>query len=231
MTETTAQTGQVIQANFDNTVETKEMAFRFKKDKLGNQRQAITLQAQIPSVEGIVAILETGGNGLKLLQEAIFDVIRATVAGDIAEDATFNQTTYDNSRIVLKSKDEDGNDVETELFKYSWEAIANMPREDRRANAIPAEVWEAFSKDYLEIMPSVTGKTQEQVGNAITVYVKKFSMVKTNKPVLESLKIQLGLFMEHCKNVEDYADILELLLRKVDDYLKADDVEKLISNL
>jgi hypothetical protein len=222
---------KAINPNFDVQVDAKELAFRFKKDKLGNQRQAFTLTVGVPSVEGLIAIIEAGGNGLKLLQEAAADVTRATIAGDVADDTSFNQTTYDTAKLTLKSKNEAGEEVETTLPKYSWEAIANMPREDRRANAIPTEVWEAFGADYLEVMPSVTGKTAEQVGNAVTVYQKKFSMVKTNKPVLESLKTQLGLYMEHSKKVEDFTEILELLLRKLEEFQKSDDVEKLVANL
>lgn len=212
-------------ANFDNTLDSQEFKFRFKTDKLGNTRQAFKIDAKVPSVEGIMEILGKGGNGLKMLLDVCADTLRGAVAADVSENEKFDQAVYDSS--VIKLKQEDGTEIE--VHRYSWEGIANLPKEDRRS--IPAEAWEAFSKAYLEIMPAVANKTQEQVGNAIQVYVKKFAQVKTNKPVLSQLKQQLALFIENCKNADDFVEILELLDRKADEYLKSDDVEKLVANL
>lgn len=203
---------QTITPNFDSTVDAKEFNFRFKKDKLGNQRKPVQITAGVPSVEGIVKILETGGKGLELLQDAMYDVIRSAIAAWVADDENASQQTID-------------------LSKFTWEAIANQPREDRRASSITPEQWSAFAADYQAAMPGITGKSAEQIANATVVYLKKFSIVKTNKPVIEALKIQLALYAENSPNAEEYSDILELLLRKADNYLKADDVEMLVANL
>ena len=208
MTEQTA----TIKPNFDSSVDGKEFNFRFKKDKLGNQRKAVQLTAGVPSVEGIVKILETGGKGLELLQDAMYDVVRSALAGWVADDESASQTTLDFS-------------------KFTWEAIANQPREDRRASSITPEQWTAFAADYQAVMPGITGKSAEQVANATVVYLKKFSIVKTNKDVLNALKTQLALYADNSPNAEEHSEILELLVRKADTYLKADDVEQLVSNL
>jgi hypothetical protein len=63
------------------------------------------------------------------------------------------------------------------------------------------------------------------------VYVNKFSIVKTNKKVLEKLNDQLTIFVENTKNGEDFADIIELLQGKLELYLNSNDVELLINNL
>lgn len=217
-----------IQANFDKTVDATDFKFRFKKDKLGNQRANVELKAYVPSVEGIIAILEKGGKGLELLKDAISDTVRSAIAADVAEDEKYAQATFDAATLQLK--DEKG-EVTATLPKYSWEAIANQPREDRRASTIDTETWEAFAKDYQEVMPGVTAKSAEAVANATIVFLKKFSIVKTNKDVLAKLKEQLGLYMEHSKNAEQFSEIIELLLKKVDTYLGADDVQKLVENL
>ena len=203
---------EAITPAFDKTVDSKDFKFRFKKDKLGNQRANVEIKGLVPSVEGIVAILEKGGKGLELLQEAAYDVIRDALGGYVADNENASQSTIDWS-------------------KFTWEAIANQPREDRRSASIAPEVWEAFAKDYIEIMPSVTGKNVDAVTTATAIYLKKFSLVKTNKEVLNKLKEQLGLYMEHTKNGEDFQEILDLLLRKIDTYLKADDISLLIQNL
>jgi hypothetical protein len=199
-----------INVNVDNTVDLKEFKFRFKKDKLGNQRPTVELKLPVPSVEGIVSILERGGKGLELLLDVVSDTIRSAAASYVADDEKISQTSFPVEKIL-------------------WEAIANAPRAERRS--IAEEIWEAFAKDYIEIMPSVTGKSVEAVTNATVVFLKKFTIVKTNKEVLAKLKEQLGLYMEHSKNAEQFAEVLELLLAKVDSYLNANDTEMLIANL
>ena len=71
-----------IQANFDNTVDVREYKFHFKtvKDKdsgIETKRPTIELKLPVPSVEGIIAILEAGGKQLELLQSAVGDIIVA----------------------------------------------------------------------------------------------------------------------------------------------------------
>lgn len=201
-----------IQANYDKNVDTKDFTFHFKKDKLGNKRASVELKLPVPSVEGIVSILEKGGKELELLQDAIYDVIRGQAASIVSDDEKISQATFP-------------------LDKVTWEAIANMPKADRRSSNIDAAVWEAFAKDYIDTMPAVTNKSVEAVTNATVVYLKKFSIVKTNKEVISKLKDQLALYVEHSKNAEQFAEIIELLAAKADSYLNANDVELLVQNL
>jgi len=208
MTEATAQ----ISANFDKFVDAKEFNFRFKKDKMGMQRQAVKLSVGVPSVEGIVQILEAGGKGLELLQEALYDTIQSALRPWVADTDNASQDTID-------------------LSKFTWDAIANQPREDRRSATISEESWKGFAADYIAVMPSVSGKTAAQVGNAVEVYTRKLTPVKTNKPVLQALQVQLSLYIEHSPNAAEYEDVLEFLLRRIENYLKADDVEALVANL
>lgn len=205
-----------IVPNFDNTVESVAMKFRFKKDKLDSQRPTVEISALVPSLEGIVAILESGdAKQQELLKEAMYNVIRGAVAADVAEDETFSQDTFDKDF----SK------------KYSWGAIANQDRADRRATSITAESWAAFAADYVEIMPAVANKKKEAVELAAGVFVKKFSSVKTNKEILAVLKNQLALYVEHTKKGEEFSEIIEVLTKKLDTYMKADDPALLLQGL
>lgn len=203
---------QTINANFDKTLDSATMRFRFRKDKLGNTRSPVEIVAGVPSIEGIVKILENGGKGLELLQEAIHDTVRNAINNWVADDEKASQATFKQE-------------------KFTWEAIANQPREDRRASAISAETWEAFAKDYQEIMPGITGKSQNAISSATEVYLKKFSIIKTRKDLIAKLKDQLALFAEHTKSGDQFADILELLNKKADTYIGAEDTELLIGNL
>lgn len=199
-----------VTPNFDKTVDAAEFKFRFKKDKNEFQRPTVELKGFVPSVEGIVAILEAGGKGLDLLKEAMYDVVRDAVGSYVADNEAASQ---DNMP----------------WEKFTWEAIANAPREDRRT--IAKEVWEAFGADYLAVMPGVTNKSAEAVGNAVQVYLKKFSIIKTNKPILAKLKEQLGLYMEHSPKAGDFTEVLDVLNKKLDLYLNSNETEQLISNL
>lgn len=198
-----------ITVNSNNLVDMQAFTFRFKKDKLGNKRQTVELKLPVPSVEGIVEILKAGGKQLELLQDAIYATVKS-VAGDIVSDnEKINQENFPVAQIY-------------------WDAIANTPRAERAT--ISAEQWEAFVADYTNVMPSVAGKTAEQVGLACQIYVKKFVQIKTNKPLLKKLQEQLALYLE-TPNAEQFQDVLELLLRRLDTYISAEEPMILAENL
>lgn len=178
---------------------------------MGNQRPTVELKnVPVPNENYVVTILEKGGKELKLLLEMMAGTVRNTAATIVSDDEKITAENFP-------------------MEKVSWEAIANQERAERAT--ISQETWEAFAKEYLEIMPALTGKTPDQLGNAIQVYLKKFAIVKTNKPVLSKLRDQLTIFVENTKNGEDFADILELLQGKLELYLNSNDVELLVANL
>jgi hypothetical protein len=190
----------------------REMSFRFKKDKLGNQRPTVKFDGvPVPSFGAFLSILEAGGKQLELLEDAAADVIRSVLAEFVSENEAINPETFDYSTI-------------------SWEAIANMPKQDRRVSTIPAETWQAFVEDYTSIMVSMTGKSKEAVELACEIYVKKMAPVKTNKKALGKLQEQLAIYSS-TNNAENFAEILELLVRRCETYLKADDPQILAENL
>lgn len=210
MTETTAIQTDVV-ANFDNTVDSRDVKFHFKKDNLGNKRETVELKLGMPSVEGLVKILETGGKGLDLLLAAAADIVISQARSILNENDTMT-------------------DKEFPYAQCAWDFIANMPEAEKRGRGIPKEVWEAFAADYVSIMPSVTGKTAEQVGNAVKIFLNKFQAVKSNKPVLSKLKEQLAIYISNSPNAEEYTDAVKFLSEKVDTLL-ADDGTSLLNNL
>ena len=204
---------EAIVANVDKTVTQAEMVFRFKKDKLGAKRADVKLNVGVPSVDGVVDILSRGdAKEVQLLLDACYDVVRSAAAGIIGDDenVTADNFPYD---------------------KVTWAAIAAQPKEDRRSSSISDEAWTAFSASYIAYMPGATGKSEEAVTNATLVYRKKFAPWKSDKKTLGLLKQQLALYIEGCPEAEQHQEILDVLLRRVDMYLKADDLVALAANL
>ena len=193
----------------DANTEYQLFNFRFKKDKLGNKRPNLELKLAVPSVAGIVEILKAGGKQLELLQDAIYGTIKSQANEIVGAREDISQENFPMSEIA-------------------WEFIANMPKAERAS--ITAEQWEAFGQDYLAVMPGLTGKNADQVGLAINIYLKKLAPAKTNKPVLGVLKQQLAIYME-TPNAEQFSDVLELLTRRLDAYLSAEEPVLLASNL
>ena len=139
-----------INPNFNRLEDIKNFKFYFRKDELGNKRAQVELNLPTPSVEGIIAILEKGGKGLELLLDTVADVIGEQARGIVDENLTISQETFP-------------------LDRATWDFIANLEKAARRGGGIPKDTWEAFAKDYVEVMPSLTGKTAEQIGNAAKI--------------------------------------------------------------
>lgn len=215
MTENTeVQTAPVV--NYDNTVDKVAVKFNFRKVKdeatgLESKRATVELELPLMSVEGIVKVFEAGGKQLELLVEAVREV------------------QISRAREIVSEKE----DISAANFPYeaiSWEAIANLPKAERRGGGIPKETWEEFSKDYIAVMPSVTGKTVEQISNAAKILLNKFQSVKTNKPVLKLLKDQIAIYANQSPNAEQYADCIAFLVDKADTFVSMDDAA-LLANL
>ncbi len=201
-----------IVSGVNKLVDQRECAFNFKKDKLGNKRPQVKGTIGVPSVEGFIAIIEAGGKQFELLQDAAFDLIRSVVAEDVGANESLKDL------------------AELDHSKYSWEAIANMPKEDRRSSAIPEETWKAFADDYIKVMQPLTGKSLEAVTNATVVYLKKFAPWKSDKKTITLLKQQLAIYAEQ-PSAEQFAEILDTLIRRADTYLAANDLSAVASNL
>jgi hypothetical protein len=205
-----------IKVNYNFDVDVKSTQFNFKKSKdkdtgIETIRHPVVLALPYPSVEGIVTILQTGGKGLELLQEAIETVVNAA-ARDIL---------YDSFDLTAATFPVD---------KVSWETIANLPKAQRKGGGIPKETWEAFGEDYVAIMPEATGKRVDQVTNMAKLLLNKLNSVKTNEAVLQLAVEQLGIYTEKSENAGEYADCIEFLLNKAETFLNVSE-EELLANL
>jgi hypothetical protein len=186
------------------------MKFRFRKDSNGMQRTAMEFDVPVPTAEGVISHLREGGKEAKLVLDAVYDVVRAALLNEVNSDITFDPKSYD-------------------FKKVSWTAIANMERAERAT--IADEQWEAWAGDFLAVMPTVSKKLPEQLANILALFRKKLVPVKTRKDLLAKLKLELELYVNSSQRAEEFADILELLVNRIDTYLKADDINALVENL
>lgn len=212
MNETTTP----IIVNFDNKLDYKEAKFSFRsvKDKeTGVETKRATVELSklpVPSVEGVVAILEAGGKQLDLLMEAVTNVI------------------LDRARDVIN----DSEAITSDTFDYAtvdWNTIANLEKEDRRSG-ISKETWEEFATDYVEIMPAVSNASKEQCANAAKIFVGKFASIKSKKDVIEKLKVRLSLYAESSPKSTQFAEVVDFLFKKADKLISAKE-ESLEDNL
>lgn len=214
MSET--QTPAPILVNFDNKLDYKSAKFNFREvtDKdtgVKTKRASVELdKLPVPSVEGIVAILETGGKALDLLLEAVQDIITS------------------RARDVIN----DNESVTSDNFEYAscdWNTIANLEKEDRRSG-ISKETWDDFAVDYIEVMPAVSSTSKEQCANAAKIFVGKFTSIKTKKDVIAKLKLRLAMYAEHSSKAAEFAECIDFLFKKADKLIQAKE-ESLEDNL
>ena len=206
-----------IKANFNNEVDVKETSFFFRKVKnevkdpatgavsvVETKRPTVVLPIPVPSVEGIMSILATGGKQLDLLLEAVASVV------------------IEQAREIVNEKE----DVNADNFPFDrmgWDFIANLPKAERRGGGISKELWDDFEKDYQEIMPALTGKKQDAVNNAARIFKAKFQGAQTNKPVLKVLQDQLGIYATNTTQGETLLPCIEFLQNKLEKLLNTDD--------
>lgn len=210
VTQETQAPKQII-PNFDNKVDLKEFKFHFKKDKeLGNKRESIELKLAVPSVEGIVSILEKGGKELELLLSACNDVVVGYARSILNDNESMTAATFPTDQCT-------------------WEVIANLPETEKRGRGIAKETWEEFAEDYVTVMPGITGKTKEQVALAAKLFVTKFNSVKTNKPVLQVLQQQLAVYANNAPQAEQFAECIKFLDEKATALINADPAAMLVN--
>lgn len=215
-----AQATQVISANHNPMVDTKEMTFNFRKTKdeetgVESKRASVVAKLQIPSVEGIIAILQEGGKGLELLQSAVESVVTDYAKSLLADDSTITSENFPAHLVT-------------------FDVIANLPDTDRRGRGIPKEVWEDFLKHYIETMPAIIGKSVDVVKKQAAILAQKFQQLKNHEKkneLLPKFVEMLALYVSNAPDAEQYGAPVEFLLKKAEQFMNADNTADLESAL
>lgn len=200
-----------IVANHNPLVDIKESTFNFRKTKdeetgLESKRASVTVKIQVPSVEGIVKILQDGGKGLELLQSAVASTLEDYVKSLLADDGTLTTENFPADTIT-------------------WDTLANLPDTDRRGRGIPKELWEDFIKSYIETMPAIIGKSVEVVKKQASILAAKFQPLRTHEKKNELLPKfieMLSLYVANAQDAEQFGAPIEFLLKKAEQFMNAD---------
>lgn len=207
-------TTETIVANHDPKIDFKEVTFNFRKVKdadtgVETKREAVTLRLPIPSVEGIIDILQTGGKSLEQLQAAVEGVITDYVKQLLADDPKLTSENFP-------------------LSEVSWDLIANLPETERKGRGISKEVWEDFVKSYIENMPAIIGKPVEVVKKQASILSQKFQPLKNHEKRAELLPKfveVLALYANNAKDAEQFTAPIEFLIQKAESLMQANSTD------
>lgn len=189
------------------------------------KKKAVKLPVPVLTLEGISAIVAAKGDDTTpegqnankqkdLLLEAVNEYIIMGVKRQIDEQPA--HTEVDTTAL--------------DMSKVSWEALANMPKSERTGGGIAKEVWEAFQKDYEQVMPAATGKSIEKVKNAAKLLVAKFQPCKGQKKLIQALKDMLDIWYASTSSAEEFTAVYEFLAQKAEALVQADE-DALVENL
>lgn len=214
------ETRQEIVANHDPLVDYKDISFGFRRTKdpetgVETKRDNVDVRVAIPSIEGIVKILEDGGAELELLQSAV------------------ESTIYDYCRSVLNDDPKITSD-NFPLEKVTWTAIANLPSTDKRGRGIAKEVWEGFLESYIAYMPAAIDKDEDVVKKQASHLANRFQVLKTHErknELLPKFIEMITIYTNVAPDADEYSSCVEFLVNKAEEYMQADVSADLADNL
>lgn len=212
--------GVAIVANHNPLIDTKEITFGFRKQtdpetKVETKRESIVAKIGVPSVEGIIDIIQNGGKGLEALQTAVEDALLNYARSIINDDSSITTANFDAASI-------------------NWEAYANQPESERRGRGIAKEQWEAFIASYTEQMPAILGKPLENIKKQASILAQKFQPLRAHEKkndILPQFKNALALYVNNVPEAEQFQDVVEFLIKKADQFMEQDNAADLEKNL
>jgi len=195
---------------FGETASATVSTYNFKSRKVTNPdgsttvipaRAPVNLTMPVPTLAGLIEIINAGGAGATLLLDVAADAVYDFAKANLLDLESFNPEDYDPALLA-------------------WNAIATAPREDGR-RGISKERWTEFKEDYCAVMLQVSGLSKVQVENAAKFFVQKLAPVRTMPARLERLRELLGVYMQNSANAD--SQVCEYLLNKIEEFLNAEE--------
>lgn len=181
-----------------------ENTYSFRQNKeTGQKRESVVLKLNVLTAAGIITALQSGDEKVvNLIEDQIAGLVISQVRGFVEADEAYDQAKAD---------------ADAEKFTIGF--IANLPKAER--NVVGKEALEQFAKDYIAVMPGVTGKEVERVTAAAGLFVEKFKRCAGDDAVLQILQEQLSIFVENAGEevIERNSLALNYLSQKLGDLL------------
>lgn len=174
------------------------------------KRDNFTAELNYLTIEGIMSILADESAAGDKMRDLLLDSVNATIFAQAKE-----FVDSDEGQLITGTGDMPHD-------RFTWEAVALMPKESRASTAIPKEMWDAFVMDYVAVMPAAVSVTTEQAKAAAATFKGKFAQVKTNKEALAKLLMRLEQWQSSSANGEEFSAIYEVLKTKGTEFLNFD---------
>ena len=181
-----------------------EQSFAFRT-KDGIKRPTVSVEFDSPNAAGLIQLLQSEDpKVVSYLEDMTSSALAAHIRTYVDSDENFNQETLD--AMVAEGK-------------ISIEALANLPKSER--NTLTKEQLEDFARDYIAIMPEVTGKDVKRIQMAAGLFAERFKRCAGDNTVLAVLQEQLGVFIEAADSevLSKHERALEYLAAKLEELL------------
>lgn len=185
-----------------STTKRVEQTFNFRT-KDGIKRQPVSVEYASPNAAGLIQLLQSeDAKTIAYLEDLASSALGSHIRTFVDADENFNQE-------VLEALVAEG--------KISLEALANLPKSER--NTLTKEQLEDFARDYVVIMPEVTGKDVKRVQLAAGLFVERLKRAAGDSNLLAVLTEQLGVFVEHAPEemLAKHERVCEYLAQKLDE--------------
>jgi hypothetical protein len=165
----------------------------------------VELVIPILTVNDVITILQSNDEKqIALLLESVNDVVNKQARGLVDEDPEkARKDGIDNSQLT-------------------WDFISKIPPATRRGGGIEDAVWEAFIKDYVDVMVH-HGKPKDKAETGAKLLAKRFQPVKDQKNMVRALLDNLRVWFTNTEKGEDFQQVYESLTSKADTLLAKDE--------
>lgn len=198
----------------------KKTKFYFKSRK--------EMQKQPDGTEKEVTIPKPDPVELVIPELTTADVVNILSSGDAKQISLLmeavNGVVFAQARSLVDDDVEKARKEGLDPTQLTWKFIAEIPPATRRGGGIPDEVWDAFIKDYTEVMQH-HGKTKEKAETGAKLLAKRFNPVKDNKKIVKALQENLMVYYTNTTpdKAEEFQQIYETLTSKADTLLAKDE--------
>ena len=182
----------------------------------GKKHPSVTIHLPLPKPSRLVEFLtdttDKFAKERELVQQAVAAIVFQVARGQIND---FREKTP--TEVVTPSV--------INYDKLDFTAIANMPKSERGSFVPADEDIKAFLANYLEVMPTATGKSAEKIKNHVDIIATGFKKQRAQKDILEFFNDSFNVYISAApaEAVEEHADVIEYYQNRLARMLKVEE--------